>query len=293
MGILKTVNKNKVRFLMDYDYNNILGRLKFDLGQDSFFFADIQVRKTDITWSTRSKLEYKPLCEASETEKQAVRKSIEVQKQRISRIIAADTLIGSVVNKITTFPSEQYVFYASYNGDYTIIIAGWGCLSMEQYEENENNIAGMTRNNIVSNKNKTIPIKENVERNKFQANHPKVPDGFFIDNGKTTQKERNKMVKGNKLKSILLVVLAATLALIAPMFLTPITNRLIADVTHQWYLSGGTRVLITFFVTSFTYVLVYFIIKFTALRKSILFNTICIILTFLWCILVGLLFIPD
>ena len=22
---------------MDYDYNNILGRLKFDLGQDSFF----------------------------------------------------------------------------------------------------------------------------------------------------------------------------------------------------------------------------------------------------------------
>lgn len=23
---------------MDYDYNNILGRLKFDLGQDSFFF---------------------------------------------------------------------------------------------------------------------------------------------------------------------------------------------------------------------------------------------------------------
>lgn len=177
---------------MDYDYNNILGRLKFDLGQDSFFFADIQVRKTDITWSTKSNLEYKPLCEASETEKQAVRKSIEVQKQKISRIIAADTLIGSVVNKITTFPSEQYVFYASYNGDYAIIIAGWGCLLMEQYEENESNIVGMTRNNIISNKNKTIPIKENVERNKFQANHPKVPDGFFIKDGNIWKEYRPK-----------------------------------------------------------------------------------------------------
>lgn len=293
MGILKTAKRKDVKFLMDYDYNNILGRLKFDLGQDAFFFADIQVRKTDITWSTKSNLEYKPLGEASETEKQAIRESVETQIHRISKIIAVDTLIGNVVNQITTFPSEQYVFYALYNGNYTIIVAGWGCLLLEQYEINKNNIAKKTHNDIASNKSIIIPIKEDIEGKTFQANNPKVTNGFLIDNGKAIHKKTNKKSKGNKIKSILLVVLAAIIAIIAPLFLTPITNRLIADVTHQWYLSGGTRVLITLFVTFFTYALAYFVIKYTALRKSVIFNTICMILTFLWCVLVGIFCMPD
>lgn len=83
MSVLKTIEKGKVKFLMDYDYNNILGRLKFALGQDASFFADIQVKKADITWSTKSNLEYKPFIEASETEKGIIRQSIDNKKQRI------------------------------------------------------------------------------------------------------------------------------------------------------------------------------------------------------------------
>ena len=50
MNVLKTVGKREIKFLMDFDYNNILGRLKFILRSESSFFADVQIRQTDITW---------------------------------------------------------------------------------------------------------------------------------------------------------------------------------------------------------------------------------------------------
>ena len=199
MSVLKTIEKGKVKFLMDYDYNNILGRLKFVLGQDAFFFADIQVRKNDITWSTKSKLEYKPFCEASESERQIIKKSIDVQKQRISRIISGDALIGGVMNQIMTFPSEQYVYYALYNDDYNVIIAGWGCCQMEhQHEEHGYNQVEHSHNKVASNhQNKGIPTKEDVIRTKSpHPNHQKVTSGFFISSDKTPQKKSTKRPKG-------------------------------------------------------------------------------------------------
>lgn len=52
-------------------------------------------------------------------------------------MIADDALIGNVVNQITTFPSEQYVYYAPLGNSYNIVIAGWGCSLMgNQCEEN-------------------------------------------------------------------------------------------------------------------------------------------------------------
>lgn len=259
MSVLKTVGKREVKFLMDFDYNNILGRLKFILRTDSSFFADVQIRKTDITWSTRSNLEYKPFCEASETEKQTVRKSLDAKKQKISKMIADDALIGNVVNQITTFPSEQYVYYAPLGNSYNIVIAGWGCCLMgNQCEENVKDHSNSPYSNVVS-----------------KPTH-------------STKRSKIEIVK-----STFLVLLAAIFALIIPMILTPFTNRLIADTTHQWYLSGGTRVLITIFITFVTYSLAYLIIRFTLLRKSIIFNSICLILTFLWCVFAGIIWIPD
>lgn len=287
MSVLKTVEKREIQFLMDFDYNNILGRLKFVLGSESSFFADVQIRKTDITWSTRTNLEYKPFCEASETVKQAVRKSLDAKKQRISKLIADDALIGNVVNQITTFPSEQYVYYASFSNNYSIIIAGWGCCLMKnQCEENVKDYTNHSYSNNVS--------KSNNERTKENKPiHPKVTNGFFIGNEKTPQKKSTKGSEIDIAKSIILVLLAAFLALVIPIFLTPLTNRFIANTTHQWYLSGETRVFITIFITFVTYSLAYLIIRFTPVRKSILFNSICMILTFLWCAFAGILWIPD
>ena len=297
MSVLKTIEKGKVKFLMDYDYNNILGRLKFALGQDASFFADIQVRKADITWSTKSNLEYKPFIEASETEKGIIRKSIDNKKQRICRIIADDALIGNVVTQITTFPSEQYVYYAACGNDYDIIITGWGCriTNEQQRKEQENQQANTSHDNNGSNQ-KNNGITQNGANKRAtnpQPNHSKITDGFFIGDEKTPQKKKVKRTKGELIKSILLVFLTAILALIIPIILTPFVNRFIADVTHQWYLSGGTRVLITFFITSLTYSLAYLIIRFTLLRKSIIFDSICLILTFLWSVFAGMMWMPD
>lgn len=287
MSVLKTVGKREVKFLMDFDYNNIFGRLKFILRSESSFFADVQIRKNDITWSTRSNLEYKPFCEASETEKQTVRKSLDAKKQKISKMIADDALIGNVVNQITTFPSEQYVYYAPLGNSYNIVIAGWGCrLIGNQCEENVKDNSDSSYSNVVSK-----PNNEGAKATK--PNHPKVTDGFFIGNEKTPQKKSTKRSKIEIVKSIFLVLLAAFFALIIPMILTPFTNRFIADTTHQWYLSGGTRVLITIFITFVTYSLAYLIIRFTLLRKSIIFNSICLILTFLWCVFAGIVWMPD
>lgn len=287
MSVLKTVGKREIKFLMDFDYNNILGRLKFVLGSESSFFADVQIRKTDITWSTRSNLEYKPFCDASETEKQSIRKTLDAKKQKISKMIADDALIGNVVNLIITFPSEQYVYYAPFGNNYNIVIAGWGCdLMGNQCEDKVKDYASSSHSNVVS--------KPNNERAKeTKPSIPKVTDGFFIGNEKTPQKKSTKSSKIEIVKSILLVLLAAFLALVIPMIMTPFTNRFIADTTHQWYLSGGTRVLITIFITFVTYSLAYLIIRFTILRKSIIFNSICLILTFLWCIFAGIVWIPD
>lgn len=287
MSVLKTVEKREVKFLMDFDYNNILGRLKFVLESESSFFADVQIRKTDITWSTRSNLEYKPLCEASETEKQSIRKSLDAKKQQISKMIVDDALIGNVVSQITTFPSEQYVYYAHLGDKYSIVLAGWGCCLMNnQCEKNIKDCADSSYSKVVSKPNIVRPKESNQKR-------PKVTDGFFIGNEKTSQKKNTKRSKIEIIKSILLVLLAAFLALVIPIILTPFANRFVADTTHQWYLSGETRVLITIFITFVTYSLAYLIILFTPLRKSIIFNSICLILTFLWCVFAGILWMPD
>lgn len=287
MSVLKTIEKRRIKFLTDFDYNNILGRLKFVLGQESSFFADVQIGMTDIAWSSRSNLEYKPFCEASETEKQAIRRSFVAQKQKISKMIADDALIGNVVNQITTFPSEQYIFYAPSDNKYNIVITGWGCCLLEnQCEENVINHADSSPSDVVSK-----PYNERAKETK--QNHPKVTDGFFIGNEKTLQKKSTKRSKKEIVKSTFLVLLAAILALIIPVPLTPLTNRFVADVTDQWYLSAETRVIITIFMTFLTYSFAYVIIRFTLLRKSIIFNSICLILTFLWCVLIGIIFIPD
>ena len=79
MSILKTIEKEKVKFLMDFDYNNVLGRLKFVLGKDASFFADIRVRQNDVTWSTKDDKEYGVFTDANDSEKQIIKEAVKLK----------------------------------------------------------------------------------------------------------------------------------------------------------------------------------------------------------------------
>lgn len=135
MSILKTIEKEKVKFLMDFDYNNVLGRLKFVLGKDASFFADIRVRQNDVTWSTKDDKEYGSFTEANESEKQIIKEKVDEQIDKLSDVISGDSLIGPHTDKIISFPSNQYIFYTINNGVYDVILTGWGCDTMEPKDE--------------------------------------------------------------------------------------------------------------------------------------------------------------
>lgn len=135
MSILKTIEKEKVKFLMDFDYNNVLGRLKFVLGKDASFFADIRVRQNDVTWSTKDDKEYGSFTDANESEKQIIKDKVDEQIEKLSAIISGDSLIGPHTKKIISFPSNQYIYYTIKDGVYDVILTGWGCDTTESKEE--------------------------------------------------------------------------------------------------------------------------------------------------------------
>lgn len=137
MSILKTIEKEKVKFLMDFDYNNVLGRLKFVLGKDASFFADIRVRQNDVTWSTKDDKEYGSFTDANDSEKQIIKEAVDEQIEKVSSIISGDSLIGPHTERITSFPSNQYIYYTVKDGVYNIILTGWGCDTTELKEKDE------------------------------------------------------------------------------------------------------------------------------------------------------------
>lgn len=137
MSILKTIEKEKVKFLMDFDYNNVLGRLKFVLGRDASFFADIRVRQNDVTWSTKDDKEYGAFTVANDSEKQIIKEAVDDQIGKLSSIISGDPLIGPHADKILSFPSNQYIYYTVKDGVYNVILTGWGCDTTEPKGKDE------------------------------------------------------------------------------------------------------------------------------------------------------------
>ena len=135
MSILKTIEKEKVKFLMDFDYNNVLGRLKFVLGKDASFFADIRVRQNDVTWSTKDDKEYGSFTDANDSEKKIIKEAVDEQIEKLSAVISGDSLIGPHTDKIISFPSSQYIYYTIKNGVYDVILTGWGCDTTEPKDE--------------------------------------------------------------------------------------------------------------------------------------------------------------
>ena len=141
-------------------------------------------------------------------------------------------------------------------------------------------------------------MDNNSQRKAYDSKrNPKLlADGFFIANNKNRSRDIEDTQSNSKLvilKSIILILLAAIIALIIPMILTGGLNRLVADITHQWYLNGFSRVVITVIVAIVTYSVSYALIRFTTFKKSIVFNVVCFILTFLWAVCMGIAWIPD
>ena len=137
MSILKTIEKEKVKFLMDFDYNNVLGRLKFVLGKDASFFADIRVRQNDVTWSIKDNKEYCAFTDANDSEKRIIKEIVDGKIEKLSSIISEDSLIGPHTEKIIFFPSNQYIYYTVKDGVYNVILTGWGCDTTEPKEKDE------------------------------------------------------------------------------------------------------------------------------------------------------------
>lgn len=164
MSILKTISKEDVKFLMDFDYNNVLGRLKFILGDKASFFADVRVKQKEVTWSTRDDREFCCYSNASDTEKKILRDKVNEHIGIVSAIISGDSLVGPYTEKIVSYPSNSYIYYVVENNNYNVILTGWGC--DKTYEDEENTGNEISSNDVVVNETsleeRNIPSIESI-----------------------------------------------------------------------------------------------------------------------------------
>ena len=132
MKILKTVTKDQVHFLMDYDYNNVYGRIKYVLGKEAVLFSDIHVKNSEVHWVVRDDAEYVAFSELPSEKVSIVKNLLSEKISYVINVLSGDSLIGNHIAKITTYPSDDYVFVKESNGEFNVVIAGWGCKSSAQ-----------------------------------------------------------------------------------------------------------------------------------------------------------------
>lgn len=130
MKTLKSATKSEVHLLMDFDYNNVLGRIKYVLGKEASLFSDILIKNSEIHWMVRDDSEYVSLAELSSDVQSEVKGALNGRLSYVSGIISGDSLIGAHSDKILSYPSDEYVFVKDGQGNGDIIITGWGCKSL-------------------------------------------------------------------------------------------------------------------------------------------------------------------
>lgn len=96
-----------------------------------------------------------------------------------------------------------------------------------------------------------------------------------------------------KFKNILLVLFAVFISILTPLLLTGHFNTLAQSITGQWYLHDSTRIVVTLIITAIDFAIAHLILRLTIFGRSKAFNMMTFALIFLWCILVGIIFIPD
>lgn len=144
MKILKTVTKDQVRLLMDFDYNNVYGRIRYVLGKEAVLFSDIHIKSPEIHWVVRDDAEYVMLSEMPSDKLSIVRNLLSEKISYVSSVLSGDNLIGDHVEKIISYPSDEYIFVKETNSDINIVIAGWGCKLLSQEIKEESHISNST-----------------------------------------------------------------------------------------------------------------------------------------------------
>lgn len=132
MKTLKSITKSEIQLLMDFDYNNVFGRIKYVLGKDASLFSDIFIKNSVIHWMVRDDSEYVPFTELSPDVQSEVKGTLSERISYVSRIISEDSLIGVHFGKILSYPSDEYIFVKDGKGNGDIVITGWGCKSLLQ-----------------------------------------------------------------------------------------------------------------------------------------------------------------
>lgn len=127
MKILKTISKDQVRLLMDYDYNNVYGRIRYVLGKEAILFSDIRIKNPELHWVVRDDAEYVALSELPSEKASLVKNLLSEKISYVTNVLSEDSLIGDHVAKIITYPSDNYIFVKETNGELNVVIAGWGC----------------------------------------------------------------------------------------------------------------------------------------------------------------------
>lgn len=215
MKTLKSATKSEVQLLMDFDYNNVLGRIKYVLGKEASLFSDILIKNSEIHWMVRDDSRYVSLTELSSVVQSEVKGALSGRISYVLGIIAGDSLIGAYSDKILSFPSDEYVFVKEGKGDGDIILTGWGCksLSHDSLHTSETSVKTMVEE----------PVKEEATNTEYIDSSP-TPEDYIAE---TASEEKQERVSAEELQTIGNDTL--------------INDSAVSDVTIETDVSGDTK----------------------------------------------------
>ena len=159
MSNIKTIEKENIRFLMDVDYNNVYGRIKYLLREEISFFADVRIKQNDVTWFVPDGDTFLSLSEADENILPSLKNLLNNKIDTIRTKISQDSLLESHVDDILTYPSDDFVYFKGDNDNFQLVLAGWGC-TLAGSETSPNTTQMTEEEDHIDNEEETAPISE-------------------------------------------------------------------------------------------------------------------------------------
>lgn len=194
MKTLKSATKSEVQLLMDFDYNNVLGRIKYVLGKEASLFSDILIKNSEIHWMVRDDSTYVSLTELSSKVQSEVKGALSGRISYVSGIISGDSLIGAHFDKILSYPSDEYVFVKEGKGNGDIIITGWGCKSSALDNKDVSHIEDcaeeLSGEHVSDNANMEPSNTSTVEQGAYNSSHVGNKTSFSVQ----TNNEQQELV---------------------------------------------------------------------------------------------------
>lgn len=191
MKILKTATKDQVHLLMDFNYNNVYGRIKYVLGKEAVLFSDIHIKNPEVHWVVRDNAEYVAFSELPSEKVSMVKKLLSEKISYVRSVLSGDSLIGDYVAKITTYPSDDYVFVKESNGELNVVIAGWGCKSSAQDNKDVSHIEDcaeeLSGEHVSDNANMEPSNTSTVEQGAYNSSHVGNKTSFSVQTNNEQQ----------------------------------------------------------------------------------------------------------